>query len=1018
MRLSFCVVLALAIGNPFSLTALGQEQEQNQIQEISWSKTLDQLWLGVDFWANRLQDWQVASGRVECVGTLPARTAHLLTADLKPGKGEFRLEVLTGVASAGKASDGAISGFLLAAGEGKMDYRSASLIHQWPGTGGGFVIGMTPTGKIIVNDFASKNGLNVVVGESVSADFLPRDGWKVVAADSEEADSPASNVLDGDTATIWHTQWKDTKPKHPHHIIVDMGKVQQIGGIALLPRQSNVAGRILDYEIFGSDDGENWPEEALAKGKFSDDDGIQKVTTATTTRFIKLVANSAFLERPSTTLAEFYALKPNATKVKTEKEIGAEEKEETLPAVMRLVVHGKVTAAETAEIVVELKDAAGKKTFASKTTKLPAVRLAGNIALLSHNGGGKTRFWFNDLSFGGSKIALHPDRSLGPILSAQHTLSHNVLKLTAQFMPVSQKHCDSASLEIQSPTGEWQEVANTKIVLPGYTAPFKVKDWDDSRDTPYRVVAQTKTKPAGIEPATFSGTIRKNPEDKETIVVAGFTGNHMVSRGFGKGVWTDKVWFPHAEVTKHVAIHKPDVLFFSGDQIYEGGSPTFADRAHIMDDYLYKWYLWCWAYKDLTRDIPTVTIPDDHDVYQGNVWGQGGRKSPGRDHDGGYVHPAEFVKMVDRTQTSHLADAYDPTPIEQGIGVYYGPMTYGGVSFAVIEDRKFKSGCKRPSMPPSGTGRPDHFNDPTFDVDKLDVDDVQLLGERQLEFLEDWAKDWKDAEMKMALSQTIFANMATHHGGGLDHLIADLDSNGWPQTGRRKALSKLRKGFAFHLAGDQHLATVVHHGIEAHDDAIWSFAVPSVANFYPRAWAPELDGAYEYPEEKDYLGRRQDGFKNLVNVYAASNPGKDMGREPADLHNGMPGYGIVKLNKDRRTIRVECWPRFADPADPAAKQYQGWPIIIDQTDNYGKEPLGYLPTLEFDVAKPVLEVYDENNGELVYALRIQGRVFKPKVFADGKYTVKVHHGNGDRPMVLEGLKIAPTERLKVEFLRP
>ena len=185
---------------------------------------------------------------------------------------------------------------------------------------------------------------------------------------------------------------------------------------------------------------------------------------------------------------------------------------------------------------------------------------------------------------------------------------------------------------------------------------------------------------------------------------------------------------------------------------------------------------------------------------------------------------------------SHLPDPFDPTPIEQGIGVYYTAMTYGRISLAILEDRKFKSGCNRDDMPPGNAGRPDHFNRPDLDPQTLDVPGAQLLGDRQLQFLEAWTQDWRGADMKMALSQTIFANLATHHGGGLQRLMADLDSNGWPQTGRNKALAALRKGFAFHLAGDQHLATIAHHGIDEYDDAIWSFCVPSIANFYPRAY--------------------------------------------------------------------------------------------------------------------------------------------------------------------------------------
>ena len=60
------------------------------------------------------------------------------------------------------------------------------------------------------------------------------------------------------------------------------------------------------------------------------------------------------------------------------------------------------------------------------------------------------------------------------------------------------------------------------------------------------------------------------------------------------------------------------------------------------------------------------------------------------------MHPADFVKMVERTQTSHLPDPFDPTPVGQGIGVYYSHLVWGRVSIAILEDRKFKSGCARP----------------------------------------------------------------------------------------------------------------------------------------------------------------------------------------------------------------------------------------------------------------------------------------------------------------------------------
>jgi len=686
----------------------------------------------------------------------------------------------------------------------------------------------------------------------------------------------------------------------------------------------------------------------------------------------------------------------------------------------------KLTARADGEdyaLCIEAWDPIKQVCLDSASRTVGSERLTGNVALVSHPGApdqkdqpAPVNYWFRDWRLSGDRVSYHAGDTCGPILCTQYTLSQGVMKMTAQLMPVADIEPDQVQLQVQR-SGSWKTLAEARLIVPGWTATFRVPEWQDDRDVPYRVL---------WDGHTWKGTVRRDPVDKATIVVAGFTGNHNNSHSIGggwgatnpeKNNWIAGMWFPHTEIVTHVSQHQPDVLFFSGDQVYEGKSPTFADTKHIKLDYLYKWYLWCWAYRDLTRDIPTVTIPDDHDVYQGNIWGEGGRKSPDKDHHGGYVHPADFVRMVERTQTAHLPDPYDPAPLEQGITSYYTSMIYGGIGFAVLEDRKFKSGCARPDMVPSGTARPDHFNDPDFDVKRLDIPGVKLLGDKQLEFLQAFAQDWSGHHMKIALSQTIFANMATHHGAGLSRLRSDLDSNGWPQSGRNRAVDALRRGFVFHLAGDQHLATLVHHGIAEHGDAMWSMCVPSVANFYPRAWAPRCDMPYENPQPQDYLGDFRDGFGHPVTVYAATNPGPDMGQENRDLHDKMPGYGIVRMNKSERSYTVECWPRFADPSKD--KQYTGWPKTIPQKANYGRKPYGYLPSLTVQGAlEPVVQVVNEATAEVLYTLRIRGTDFRAQVFEDGVYTVKFIDPENNQLVETKGLKPSPVDQAPDVETRP
>ncbi len=643
-------------------------------------------------------------------------------------------------------------------------------------------------------------------------------------------------------------------------------------------------------------------------------------------------------------------------------------------------------------------------------------RLAGNIALVSHPGSGErgAKFWFKEWTISGDKVEPFDDRLSGPVLSVQHTLSKNILKMTAQLMPVGGEDIQAVSLEIHQ-DGRWRKISTEKIRVPGYTATFRIKDWDSSRDWPFRVVCSMKTTQGKEESYFYSGTVRRDPVDKETIVVAAFTGNHNIGRGWGGAdsghfSWTDSVWFPHDDLTVRVAQHRPDVLFFSGDQVYEGASPTRAQKSPIDKanlDYLYKWYLWCWAFRDLAREIPCITIPDDHDVYQGNIWGAGGRRTD-RDNRGGYVMPPEWINMVQRTQTNNLPDPFDPTPIEQGITVFYTDMNYGRISFAVIEDRKFKSGCAG-LVPPTQSGRPDHVIDPGFDPKTADVPGAELLGQRQIQFLEEWSADWMNTDMKVVLSQTVFANATSLHGAEQMRLVADYDSNGWPQTGRNRALRKFRKAFATHISGDQHLATIIHYGVDVWNDACWSFCVPSIANFYPRSWIPLEPGKNRKNGMPDHTGEFLDGLGNKITVWAVANPGGSTGREPSDLHDKMPGYGIVKLNKKEQTVTFECWPRYADPETDG--QYPGWPKTVPMEDNYGREAAAFLPTFNVvGLADPVFQVIDEASNEIVYTIRIKGPSFRPKVFKEGMYTVKIGEPGTDNMKAIRGVHSLPLDK--------
>ncbi len=414
-----------------------------------------------------------------------------------------------------------------------------------------------------------------------------------------------------------------------------------------------------------------------------------------------------------------------------------------------------------------------------------------------------------------------------------------------------------------------------------------MENWDDTKDTPYRI--------RHGEEALFEGLIRKNPTEKEEIVLAAFSCNSNKDRG------------DRANYIRNVGYHDPDLLFFAGDQSYDHKEHTAA------------WLKFGMQFRDLFRERPCITIPDDHDIGQGNIWGEYGKKAESpAGHSGGYFYHPEYIKMVERCQTAHLPDAYDPTPIKQGIGVYYTNLLWGDVDFAIIEDRKFKSGPAG-KIPQQGP-RPDHILDPNYDPKSVDVEGLELLGQRQLDFLNNWGKNQEPA-FKAVLSQTGFCGGAHLHGNKDNRLHADMDSNGWPQTGRNKAVKAIEQANAVHIGGDQHLATVIQHGTDEWEDGPWAFVVPAIVNnYYSRWWWPADEQAGENSNDRlPWTGRYLDGFDNKITMHAYVNP---------DSPSNGAGYGLIRFNKTTDVVTFECWPREVDATTEEAEQFQGWPITV------------------------------------------------------------------------------------------
>jgi hypothetical protein len=569
--------------------------------------------------------------------------------------------------------------------------------------------------------------------------------------------------------------------------------------------------------------------------------------------------------------------------------------------------------------------------------------VTGNIALVSQaklepKGRKEPASWrFTDWRASGDALEATPDHRFGPILWTMYSLSDSrgdegfVMKLSALTGPLAKSAPQEIELLVEKGDA-WQSLGKESLDPDAWVATFRIPKWDEKTETSYKVVYREKLSDGSEVVDEWSGKIKANPEGRPLRLGALTCQNDYA--------------FPYEPVAKNLVKLDPDLLYFSGDQLYEnhGGFGVIrapADPAIL--NYLRKFYQHGWAFREAMRNAPTLCIPDDHDVFQGNYWGEGGRAMTITDEDrgasskGGYIQPVKMVNVVHKTNAGHHPDYYDPTPVEQGMSVYYGDMVYGGVGFAILGDRQFKSGPEHVKV---DGPRADHVVGKDFDTKALDQPGLILLGERQEKFLEAWGNDWRGHSMKVLLSQTLFANAATHHGGIDGYLKADLDSGGWPQTPRDRAVTILRKSKALHVNGDQHLTTMAQYGVEKQRDSNWSFCTPAIAVGYPRWWRPDELGMPHQNRPKHGLpdtGEFLDGFGNEVYIYAVGNPIEPVAKNRYEkAHEKASGFGLVTIDTEAKTYLCESFRFLVDATNGKPEnQFPGWPVTIHQEENSG-----------------------------------------------------------------------------------
>ena len=190
-----------------------------------------------------------------------------------------------------------------------------------------------------------------------------------------------------------------------------------------------------------------------------------------------------------------------------------------------------------------------------------------------------------------------------------YTTSKNTLKLSAQLFPLHPQESRTVKLSLYQ-NNQWEEVQSKQVNEIGWSALFRIENWDMNQSVKYKL--------SHGQNASFEGNIRKDPKEKSEITLAALSCNSNKDRG------------DRENYVRNINALDPDLVFFAGDQSYDHKEHTAA------------WLKFGMQFREIFRNRPCITIPDDHDIGQGNLWGESGKKSMRKDgNDGGYYFQGE-----------------------------------------------------------------------------------------------------------------------------------------------------------------------------------------------------------------------------------------------------------------------------------------------------------------------------------------------------------------------------------------
>lgn len=616
-------------------------------------------------------------------------------------------------------------------------------------------------------------------------------------------------------------------------------------------------------------------------------------------------------------------------------------------------------------------------------------RMQGNIALAAHisEHSHKKSFWFKNWKAQGGKLSKHDNHRFGPVLGVHYTLHRDTLRLTAQMPPLSRNNLHPLRLEIRKKgSNDWHEVAKTEITTPGWMAKFEVPGWQSNTAWKYRLTYPPNENDVSH---TYTGTIRKEPENE--VVLSTIDAPEILKKSIDSttNFTNSSLWLPHRLNIRNVLGRKPDLIAYTGSRLFRINPTRFKlDSNALTDqlylDYLYKWSLVCWLHGPLTRNMPSLVMPEATDSL-----------------------PVPFINMAVKSQTAHMPPPYNPRADLRGAEPWYTRLVYGGVDLAVVEDD-----LMAPDTLTTGIGQKNNSSG-------------IAKRTRQLRFLKDWTNSWDDVDIKAVVTNTSSIQHITQppapSGQKENHpsasgqekekispvLQLNHKTSHTTSSQVKEVVSQVRKSHALVIKGGSRMPYLIHHGINDWEDAGYEFGFPSWSQATPPHPAVRvmqnksiadsvlidsltLPAKFRDPHGHPIILETLTKGSDRNKTGGPRQKGFGIEHHDTSYLSGMvPGFGIVRFNTRDQEISISVWPAEGDPQN--TQPFSGWPVDLSVQENYIDNPRSHLPEI---IAKglganPVYKLYHYNQPGLIYAKRAKDTVFRPPVFEESIFTLVV-----------------------------